>query len=474
MTQPAPAWMSLDRAAGDLEGQIYRALRARILGGEMPAGQRLASTRGLALALGVARSTVVQAYDRLRQEGYLEGRMGAASRVAGFAAAPLQGAASAPPQALAALADPAAEDGVLPLRSGVPDLTEFPHAAWARCLAARARSLRLHDLGYGAASGLPALKQAILAHLAASRGVAADAEQLLVLPTTGAAIDLLARLVLGTEGGAAWIEEPGYPSARALLAQAGARLRPVPCDAAGLDATGLSGGPPPRLIYVTPSHQYPTGVTMSLARRLALLEAARAAGALILEDDYDSDFQYAPRPIAALQGIDRHGVVAYLGSISKVLAPGLRVAYAVLPARLVGPAREAQQLRGAVVPVQIQAALADFMREGFFRAHIRRMTPLYAERMAATRAAMQRHCGPHLRVGEGAGGLQLPCWFRDPAVPDQAVVQRLRAAGLGPRAMSDFFLGPPRPGLLLGIARVRPEGIGAQAQRIARLIDAGR
>ncbi|MBB5577747.1 MULTISPECIES: PLP-dependent aminotransferase family protein [Rhizobium] len=462
-------WPTLDRVAGDLEGQVYRVMRDRILQGQMPPSQRLPSTRTLAISLGVARSTVVNAYERLKAEGYLQSTTGAATRVAAFTTPPLHGQAASTPLSPMPVAEGAAGGLFEP---GVPDVSAFPHAAWARCLGARGRSLRVHDLGYGAHSGIRELREAILDHISATRGVIARPEQLLIVPSTVAAIDLLARLLLRPDrphGTVAWMEEPGYETAQALLRMAGADLVPVPCDQAGIDV-GRAVGPPPRLIYVTPSHQYPTGVTMSLPRRLALLEFARANGSVVLEDDYDSEFQYASRPIAALQGIDRGEVVAYLGTFSKTLAPGLRVAYAVVPSWLVSEAAAAQRLRGAVVPIHIQAALADFIREGRFRAHLRHMNAVYAERMAAAVSALNRHCGDRLEIGGGTGGLQLASWFRDPGIDDQAAIREINAHGFALRSMSALHLGPPRQGLLFGIARMAPEAADAAAAKIAKLV----
>ncbi|MDL2407986.1 PLP-dependent aminotransferase family protein [Rhizobium calliandrae] len=462
-------WPALDRAAGDLEGQVYRLMRDRILQGQMPPGQRLPSTRRLAVSIGVARSTVVNAYERLKAEGYLQSTTGAATRVAAFATPRLQGQAAPTPLSPV----PAIETGAGGLfEPGVPDVAAFPHAAWARCLGTRGRSLRVHDLGYGAHSGIRDLREAILEHISATRGVIAHPEQVLIVPSTGAAIDLLARVLLRPdrpEGTVAWMEEPGYGTAQALLRLAGADLVPVPCDEAGIDVT-KAAGPPPRLIYVTPSHQYPTGVTMSLPRRLALLEFARANGSVVLEDDYDSEFQYASRPIAALQGIDRGEVVVYLGTFSKTLAPGLRVAYAVVPSRLVSETAAAQRLRGAVVPIHIQAALADFIREGRFRAHLRQMNAIYAARMAAVVFALRRHCEDRLEIGEGTGGLQLAAWFRDTGIDDRATVQKINVQGFALRAMSALHLGPARPGLLFGIARMQPEAADVAVAKIAKLI----
>jgi GntR family transcriptional regulator/MocR family aminotransferase len=471
MTATPAAWLALDWVAGDLEGQIHRAVRERILAGQLAAGQRLPSTRALAASLGIARSTVVHAYERLRAEGFLEATTGSVTRVASLTALPWRTRRHPVDAGPLSLAKPAPGGAFEP---GVPDLADFPHAIWARCLGTRARALRVHDLGYGAASGIEELRTAILAHISATRGIVAHVDQMLVMPSTGAAIDLLARVLLRPglpQGDVAWIEEPGYPAAQALLRAAGARLAPVPCDTDGIDVRA-AGDPTPRLIYVTPSHQYPSGATMSLPRRLAVLAAAQAHGAVVLEDDYDSEFQYASRPIAALQGIDRGGSVAYLGTFSKVLAPGLRVAYAVLPAWLVPEASAALRLRGAVVPVHVQAALADFLREGYLRAHIRRMSAVYAARMAATVTALRRHCGHALYVGDGAGGLQLAAWFRDPGIDDRAVVRVLNEQGLAVRALSDFYLGPPRPGLLFGIARITPEAADAAAKHIQGVLDA--
>ncbi len=452
MTPQPPAWLTLDRQAGDIEGQIYRGMRERILAGQLPTGQRLPSTRAFATALGVARSTVVDAYDRLKAEGYIQSQGGSATRVAAFAPPAFQGQGPTSP---AAAGPPPKFTSAGRFRPGVPDVADFPHAAWARCLAARSRSLRMHDLGYDDACGIRELQEAILDHAAARRGILARPEQVLIVPSTRAAIDLLSRVLLRPaeqDGNVAWIEDPGYPSAQAILRDAGAQLVPVTCDAAGIDVAAVSG-PPPKLIYVTPSHQYPTGVTMSLQRRMALLEVARANGAVIIEDDYDSEFQYGSRPIAALQGIDRGDVVAYVGTFAKVLAPGLRVAYAIVPQWLLPEASMFIQRRGVAVPIHIQAALADFIREGRLRAYLRQMNGVYAERMEATSRALRTHCGDMLEVADAGGGLQLATWFRDPATDDCAAAEALNETAEGVQPMSHYYLDAPRPGLLFGIAR---------------------
>lgn len=459
--QGQTALVSLDRAQGDLQGQLYRALRARILGGTLRAGTRLPSTRALAVSLGLSRATIVGAYERLKAEGYLDSAAGKAARIADIEPP----AASAPLRPQAAVT-PTSSPLPAALSPGVPDLAAFPSALWGRLLATRAKRLNVAELGYGAPVGLPALAEAILAHIAVTRGVVAAPEQLVLFPSTRAAIALLARVALrGQPSGAApvWVEDPAYPSAREILRQAGGRIVPVPVDAAGIVMDHAATLPAPRLIYVTPSHQYPTGATMSLARRLSLLAHARQTGALILEDDYDSEFQFDGRPIAALQGIDQAGTVIYLGTLAKVLAPGVRLAYAILPRGLLAEARAVMQLEGMAVSVHIQAAFLAFLREGHFGAHIRRMTPLYAARMAAFRAAVRQHCGAWLEPGPGTGGLQLALWFRDETLDDVPVAERLRQRGYAPQPLSTMYLGTGRPGLLCGIAGLKPE----QSQRVA-------
>ncbi|MBB3659584.1 GntR family transcriptional regulator/MocR family aminotransferase [Rhizobium sp. BK650] len=453
----APTWLSLDRNGGDLTGQIYRSLRERILLGQLPAGHRLPSTRAFAASLGVARSTAVDAYDRLKSEGYIEASAGSATRVAALERMRPERQRDDGAPVEEKRPDRPSYRGLF--RPGVPDISDFPHAAWSRHLAARSRSLRIHHLGYENPTGIRELRQAILAHVSVTRGVVAAPEQVMIMPSTRAAIDMLARSMLRRSGRkTVWMEDPGYPAARLLLADAGADIVPVPCDDQGIDVSRAEG-PQPALVYVTPSHQYPTGVTLSLPRRLALLEAARRHESLVVEDDYDSDFQYGSRPIAALQGIDRAEVVAYVGTFSKVLAPGLRVAYAVVPRWLMAEASEALHRRGVAVSTHIQAALADFINEGRLRAYLRRMNEQYAERMARTIGMLESRFGGRLVISGGNGGLQLAVWFRDETADDRGVVARMNALGYGLMPMSDFFIGRSAPGILFGISQAQPVAV---------------
>ncbi len=465
-------WLVLNRAAGDLEGQVYRAFRERILAGTLPAGAPLPSTRALALALGIARSTVVAGYDRLAAEGFVHATPGSATRVAPLPPPPLSGGERVRRPEPAGLAADAQEDPsrFLPLRPGLPDLASFPHATWARCLGARARALRVHDLGYGDAQGLPILRAAVLDHVRRRRAVVADPAQVVIVPSTAAALALLAGLVLAP-GDAAWVEDPGYATAQALLRRAGATLVPVPVDEEGLDPARAPLATPPRLIHVTPSHQYPSGAAMSLSRRLALLDRASSHGALIVEDDYDSEFHYAGRPLASLQGLDDAGCVAYLGTFSKVLAPGLRVAYAIVPPRLVAPMHAAVRLSGGMVPMHVQAAMADFLAEGHLNAHVRRMRKVYHQRMLDLAGRLVGIARGRWQIGPVDGGLQLALWL-DPLAghDDAALAQALHGNGLGVMPLSQLFLGPPRAGLLIGVATATPEVIDRLAKALDRLL----
>lgn len=460
-----PAWLVLDPGAGPLESQIHRAIRERVLTGQLAAGDRLPASRALARALGVARSTIVLAYDRLRAEGFLTARAGSATHVAALPAPPRHGPDTPPPAPSPGAGRPETVPDAL--RPGLPDLAAFPHALWARCLGARARAGRLIDLGYGGrAAGAPELRAAILSHIRSTRGVVATPEQIVIVPSIRVAVDAVAHVTLSpTDDPVAWVEEPGYIPIQTILKAAGARLVPLPCDDEGMDVA-RAPSPPPRLICVTPSHQYPTGADMTLRRRLAVLARAHASGAVVLEDDYDSEFQYDTRPVAALQGIDRTGSVAYLGTFSKILAPGLRVAYAVLPPRLVAPVADFLSGRGIAVPIHLQLALADFITDGHLRAHIRRMNTLYARRMAGALAALRHHCDGVLTPGPGTGGLQLSACFTDATRDDRVIARHLWSQGLGVRPLSDYYLGPAHPGLLLGIASATPEAMDRAAQVI--------
>jgi GntR family transcriptional regulator/MocR family aminotransferase len=366
-------------------------------------------------------------------------------------------------------------------RTGVPALDAFPWALWARLTARRLRTSAPSLADYGMPAGYAPLRAAIAAHVGAARGAACAPEQVIVTSGAQQGLELAARLLLDP-GDAAWIEDPGYLGARAALASAGARLVPVPLDAEGIDvAEGRRRAPAARLAYVTPSHQYPTGVTMSAARRMALLRWARDAGAWIVEDDYDSEYRYASRPLASLQGLAHDvgdaGRVLYVGTFSKTLFPGLRLGYLVVPPAFVDAFARARGVSGRHASGLEQAVLADFMDGGHHARHVRRMRVLYEERRDALVRALADHAGDALEPIVTDAGMHLVARLPLDAAPmdDARIVERAAAAGIEMRALSAYAIEPlSRGGLVLGFAAHRPSDIRAGARRLATVLRADR
>jgi GntR family transcriptional regulator/MocR family aminotransferase len=473
-------WLfALDVAAGGLERQIYRNILTAILDRRLPPGARLPASRALAASLGVSRGTVVAAFDQLVAEGYLEARTGRGTRVAALPADLLRpaagsGAAAEPgpvaSQRAADFARAKTRGGIEPrcFQAGMPSIEDFPRREWSRCLAARARTIRAGDMTYDNAAGLLVLRRAIAAHLNRARGVVAEPDQVVVIPSAQAGF-MISALTTTDPGEVIAMEDPGYHNARTVFLGAGARIAPVRVDAEGIDVADLARVGSFRLVAVTPSHQYPTGVTMSLERRLRLLDLARARGAFVLEDDYDSEFRYAERPIASLQGIDGGRNVIYLGTFSKSLAPGVRVAYLVLPGALAETVARAAPGIGQVVSGPVQAALADFINEGYLAAHIGRMRVIYAAKrdalVAALRASLPRSC----TVPMPRGGLQLLVGLPDEA-DDAGICARLAAIGIDARPLSALCVRSRGRGLFLGFALPRIEEIAPAARRLAAVV----
>jgi GntR family transcriptional regulator/MocR family aminotransferase len=474
-------------AAVSLFRQLYDGLREAILAGRLVPGARLPASRCLALELGVSRNTVLNAYDQLLAEGYVEGRIGSGTYVARTLPEELlqvRGTASGPPRPTAdrrrlsrrgevLAATPAAgvrgSGAPRAFRPGVPGLDAFPFGVWGRLLARQGRP-PADLLGYGEPAGYRPLREAIAAHLGTARGVRCEASQVIVVSGTQQALDLAARLLLDPED-VAWIEDPTYAGARRALLGAGLRLAPVPVDQDGLDvAAGTRCCPRPRLVYVTPSHQYPLGVPMGLGRRLALLDFARRADAWVLEDDYDSEFRYTGRPLAALQGLDQDGRVIYLGTFSKVLFPGLRLGYLVVPPDLAPGFIAARLAADRQASSLLQAVVADFIAEGHFVRHIRRMRTLYAERQGALLAAARRELGGRLEVEPAGTGLHLVGWLPE-GCDDREVSQAAWEVGVEVPPLSGYCLQRQRrPGLLLGYAAVTPRQIRDGVRRLAGVL----
>jgi GntR family transcriptional regulator/MocR family aminotransferase len=362
---------------------------------------------------------------------------------------------------------PPAEGGGQAFRPGIPALDAFPRDLWARMAARVYRHAGAGLLSYGEPAGYLPLRRAIAEYLRAARGVNCAAGQVIVTSGSQQALDLAARLLLDP-GDAAWVEDPGYLGARGALTAAGVRCAPVPVDGEGLSVTGGEAiEPRARMAYVSPSHQYPLGVTMSLARRMALLAWARRRGAWIVEDDYDSEFRYAGRPLAALQGLDPAGRVIYIGTFSKVLFPALRMGYMVVPAAVVDAFAAARALADRHPPGPSQAVVAEFLSEGHFARHIRRMRTLYAERQAALVSAARRHFTGLLELSPADAGMHLVAWLPD-GVDDREASRRAAAAGVSAPALSRYSVrAAVSPALLLGYAALNNRTIGQGAERLA-------
>lgn len=480
--------------AAPLHQQVYEGVRAAITAGRLKPGARLPAARVLAGDLGVSRNTVLGALAQLRAEGYLEMRERSGTFVTRTLPdrTPDRGIAresrhrdrnvsSAPPRTLsqrgaslvrlgsvASSESPALEQGApRAFGTGVPALAEFPWALWSRITARRLRG-GMHALGgYGASVGYAPLRTAIAAHVAATRGTTCHADQVIVTGGAQQAIDLIARLLLDP-GDVVWMENPGYPRARARFAAASARVVPVPVDAEGLDVQrAVRAAPDVRLAYVTPSHQYPTGVVMSAARRLALLDWIARTGAWIVEDDYDSEFRYASRPLAALHGLDTNGCVLYVGTFSKTLFPSLRLGYVIVPEALVDAFATMRTVADRQTATLEQAVLAEFLADGHYARHVRRMRVLYEERRDVVLAAAPNLLGDRLSLTGGDAGMHL-VGLLPPGVSDVEVSERAREHGVTAPPLSRYAVRPlARDGLLLGYAGFSPRVLRAALRRLA-------
>jgi GntR family transcriptional regulator/MocR family aminotransferase len=477
------------RARGTLQQQIYAGVRRAILEGAVAPGTRLPSSRAVAEDLGVSRTTAVLALEQLVAEGYLTTRRASGTFVAhdlpddlprGRAARPTRNPRHPPlsrrGSALATM-PPAARripGPPRPFRIGTPALDLFPVHRWAQLVHRHLRSSTPAQLDYGAPAGLRVLREAIAAHVQTARGTQCTADQVVIVAGAQQGLDLVCRLLLDP-GDRVWMEDPGYPGARSALVGSGARILPVRVDAEGLDVeAGVRGAGDARLVYVTPSHQYPLGVPMSLPRRLALLRWASRARAWVLEDDYDSEFRYGARPIPCLHGLDVDGRVIYVASFSKTLFPALRLGFVIVPpdlqARLVAARAAADQHP----PLLDQAALADFIVEGQYARHLRRMRAAYRERLEAVAAAARRFCRGALRLRDVQTGLHV--------VADLDGVDAFRAAeeaasrGVEVTPLAAYYTRPAQAasGLALGFAAAPPEAASGAMERLAAAIDAAR
>ena len=457
-----------DGASEPMNKRLYRGIREAILDGSIAADSRLPATRDLAAELGIARNTVVHVYSQLLAEGYTRSRQGNGTFVnasvpdsylaSGRRARQAHEAASRPslsPRGAAIVdgvsASPYQWGAFMP---GVPDLTEFPHKKFGRIFSALWRNPAPDLLTYAYGGGLPALREALAQHLALTRSIDCDPQQIIITEGSHQAIDLATR-ILGEAGETAWVEDPGYWGARTILQANGLRTVHLPVDEEGMRLPDTVGTPP-RFIFVTPSHQYPLGPVMSLARRRQLLAVARQCGSWIIEDDYDSEFRFSGRPIASLLGLESDAPVIYMGTFSKTLYPGLRVGYLVLPKPLTAAFQAAHAELYREGHLMTHAALATFISEGHYAAHIRRMRMLYGRRRAMLVNLIERRLGPDwLHRDASMAGLHLVLTL-PPDMDDLRVVEVARSKGVLTRALSRYYVNDEgrRPGLLLGYACV--------------------
>jgi GntR family transcriptional regulator / MocR family aminotransferase len=479
---------TLDRdAATPLFRQLYVHLKDAILDGRIGAGVRLPATRLLCGLLNVSRQTVLAAYEQLMAEGYLQGTVGKGT----FVSASLPAGARAGDAAAAPMVRPLSARGELiaggmarvlhhagPLRAfraSMPGLDLFPFDVWRR-LEARHWRHSTGALGYGPGAGHAPLRELLCAYLQASRGVQCTPDQIVITSGSQQALYLLAQLLLAP-GEAMWIESPGYQGAVAPFTVAGARICPVPVDAEGMDvAYAARHYPDARLAFATPSHQLPLGVTMSLRRRLELLRWAEANRAWIVEDDYDSEYRHTGPPLASLQSMDRAGCVIYVGTLSKVLFPALRLGYVVAPPALAAALARAKAVVDRHSPIVPQATLADFIAGGHFARHIRRTRDAYGERRQALVDALDARLRGRLRQGPSDAGLDLCVHFTEGLV-EETVARHARDAGVDVRTLG-YYTNPQAgadcavaPGLLLGFSAFTPAVIRAGVADLEQAIE---
>lgn len=453
--------------------RLYDLLRRAILDGVLAEGFCLPGSRELARDHGLSRNTVIYAYELLRVEGFVltDRRRTRVAKLASAGTRPhRRSLVGAQPLMLSARAQQMGGERHggehLPFAAGVPDVNLFPWRRWFRHLEHAWESVGARHLAYAPVGGERRLREAIAMQLGMTRGIACTADQVLVTSGAQTAIDVCGRL-LADQGDVAWLETPGYPSARAVLGASGLKLVPVPVDAHGMTApAGLWRRHTPRLILVTPSHQYPMGSVMPLKRRMELLENARSHRSWIVEDDYDSDLQHTGAVIPAMQSLAAHAAVVYVGTFSKSLYPGLRIGYLVLPAWI--SKRFSEAARQLFTPGQAleQLALARFMESGDLARHLRHMRSVYRERQQCLREQLEQCFGGMVRILGGNAGVHLTCVFA-PGVDDRAISRRAGALGVTARALSDYNAPGPGhrtiPGLVLGY------GVG-HVQQIRQLV----
>ena len=469
---------------------LYEAVRCSILSQQLIPGARLPSTRELARDLGLSRNTVLSTFEALLAEGYIVARTGSGTFVAHAAAPPKgRGRKAAADGARASVASARAgpeelsrrglrlarfQGGrrleILPMCGAEPDFTLFPMKQWQRLQSRQLRQGHLELLDYATKGGFLPLRRAIADYLRTSRAVRVEVEQVVLTAGTQHSLDLCAQL-LADVGDTVWMEEPGYWGARCIFESCDLKIEPVGVDAEGMNPGLAARGSRPRLIYLTPSNQYPMGVAMSLARRRSLLQIAARERAWIIEDDYDSELRYSGRPLASLQGLDGGQRVVYVGTFSKVLYPGIKIGYMVVPPALVEPFHSALYDLQRPGQLTVQAALADFIERGYFVTHIRRLRQAYAERREALVAVLGSQPG-RAAITSQAAGLHLVLRLPD-GCDDQRLTARAAEQGTTVRALSQYYIGPAASrGLVVGFGYAPPDKLAYHGRLLGRAVRA--
>jgi GntR family transcriptional regulator / MocR family aminotransferase len=481
--------IAVDRkATKPLHKQIYDAYRAMIVGSTLDAGQQIPSTRALASELGISRIPVLTAYAQLLAEGYFEARVGAGT----FACSSLpelvtSSARTTQSAAVRSGSRPFARRTMLLPRyqrhpwlrgSGAfsvsqPAFDQFPFQVWARLVGRHCRNPHASELEYGGPMGSEKLREAICTYLGTSRAVRCDPQQVMIVTGSQQALEISARVLLDP-GSPAWVEEPGYWLTQQVLRFAGCRLEPVPVDSEGMDvAAGIKRCRKARAAYVAPSHQYPLGATMSASRRLQLLDWAQSSGAWVIEDDYDSEYRFGSMPIASLQGLDHHSRVIYIGTFSKTLFPALRLGYVVIPSDLIDRFAAVRRAMDISPPYFSQAVLTDFINEGHFARHIRRMRLLYGQRRTALVESLSKEFGSTLEVLGADAGMHLvvtlPKGFRDQEVAARAAREKLWVWPLSPSYLEET----PRQGFILGFGSTTAAEIPSAVHQLKSILGKG-
>jgi GntR family transcriptional regulator/MocR family aminotransferase len=450
--------------------QIYDRFRKSIAAGVMKPGERIPSARALAKELGLARGTIEVAYSLLAAEGYIQSRGQAGSIIS----PDLKAVAAEPIFLRPAETDPLITsyrpDTILPFQMGLPALDAFPRKIWARLGARRVRAMQPGDMMHPSVEGLPELRVQIASYLRVSRGIDCLPSQVFVSSGYRQTMSMISSALLKS-GDEVWLENPGYPPTREMLSLLGISPVAVSVDHEGINVSdGITRAPEARAAVVTPAHQSPLCVSLSLPRRQRLLDWARQNQAWIIEDDYDGEYRYVSRPLPALKSLDRDGRVLYAGTFSKVLFPGLRLAYLVVPDAQVGRFAEIAAAFGGTSPAVTQSIVSEFISEGHFARHIQRMRRLYGERREATASGLQVALGKYVRIDAQPGGMHLV--LRLDERNDREIVSRLRLAGLYAEALSDWtFEGEGASALLLNFTNIGSQGIAeVLGRRIAKLL----